>query len=144
MGASYSSTTTGPINRSIVDTCSDLKLGSSLPRSFPFMLTSPTIAMMAERNAKKPRGTGTARRRRKPAGTAIGLATTELQAAAPPGDVAQLHHHIESDGGTVLAVYREPYGGRWMMLAALPIERVAATPFQRNLSDTHVRKSWRR
>ena len=26
------------------------------------------------------------------------------------------------------------------MLAALPIERVAATPFQRNLSDTHVRK----
>jgi ParB family transcriptional regulator, chromosome partitioning protein len=68
------------------------------------------------------------------------LAATELQAAAPPGDVAELHRHIESDGGKVLTVYREPYGGRWMMLAALPIERVAATPFQRNLSETHVRK----
>src|SRR5690348_5804201 len=96
--------------------------------------------MMAEKKTKKPRGTGTGRRRRKPAGAAVGLAATELQAAAPPGDVAELHRHIESDGGTVLTVYREPYGGRWIMLAALPIERVAATPFQRNLSETHVRK----
>jgi ParB family transcriptional regulator, chromosome partitioning protein len=96
--------------------------------------------MMAEKKAKKPRRAGTVRRRRKPAGTAVGLAATELQAAAPPGDVAELHRHIESDGGKVLTVCREPYGGRWMMLAALPIERVAATPFQRNLSETHVRK----
>jgi ParB family transcriptional regulator, chromosome partitioning protein len=95
---------------------------------------------MAEKKSKKPRGVGTVRRRRKPVGASVGLGATELQAAAPPGDVAELHRHIESDGGTVLAVYREPYGGRWMMLAALPIERVAATPFQRNLSDTHVRK----
>jgi ParB family chromosome partitioning protein len=95
---------------------------------------------MAEKKSKKPRGTRTVRRRRKPVGASVGLGATELQAAAPPGDVAELHRHIESDGGTVLAVYREPYGGRWMMLAALPIDRVAATPFQRNLSDTHVRK----
>ncbi|HSQ91947.1 MAG TPA: ParB N-terminal domain-containing protein, partial [Nitrospiraceae bacterium] len=39
-----------------------------------------------------------------------------------------------------LAIYREPYGGRWVVLAALPIEFVEPTPFQRNLSDTHVRK----
>jgi ParB family chromosome partitioning protein len=100
----------------------------------------PTITVMAEKKTKKPRRIGTVRRRRKPAGTAVGLAATELQAAAPPGDVAELHRHIESDGGTVLAMYRDPYGGRWMLLAALPIERVAATPYQRNLSDTHVRK----
>jgi hypothetical protein len=37
-------------------------------------------------------------------------------------------------------IYREPYGGRWVILAALPIELVEPTPFQRNLSDTHVRK----
>ena len=47
---------------------------------------------------------------------------------------------IEGDGGKVLAIYREPYGGRWVLLAALPIELVEPTPFQRNLSDTHVRK----
>ena len=96
--------------------------------------------MMAEKKTKKPRGTGTGRRRRKPAGAAVGLAATELQAAAPPADVAELHRQIESDGGRVLAIYREPYGGRWTLLAALPIERVAATPFQRNLSEPHVRK----
>lgn len=47
---------------------------------------------------------------------------------------------IDEDGGRVLAVYREPYGGRWLVMAALPINLVEPTPYQRNLSDTHVRK----
>jgi ParB family transcriptional regulator, chromosome partitioning protein len=94
---------------------------------------------MAEKQATRRRSTGT-RRRRKPAGTSIGLTAGELQAAAPSSEVATLHRNIESDGGKVLAVYREPYGGRWVLLAALPIDRVAATPYQRNLSDAHVRK----
>jgi len=64
----------------------------------------------------------------------------ELQAAAPPHEVVELHRRIDGDGGKVLAIYREPYGGRWILLAALPIELVEPTPFQRNLSDTHVRK----
>jgi ParB family chromosome partitioning protein len=68
------------------------------------------------------------------------LAATELQAAAPPGEVAELHRLIEEDGGRVLAVYREPFGGRWLVMAALPIEKVQPTPYQRNLSDTHVRR----
>ncbi len=95
---------------------------------------------MAEKKAKKaplPKG---ARRRRKPAGASVGLAATELQAAAPPGDVAELHRAIEGDGGKVLSIYREPYGGKWVALAALPIELVEPTPYQRNLSDAHVRK----
>ena len=37
-------------------------------------------------------------------------------------------------------MYREPFGGRWLLMAALPIEKVEPTPYQRNLSDTHVRK----
>jgi ParB family chromosome partitioning protein len=68
------------------------------------------------------------------------LAAIELQAAAPPAEVVELHRAIEGDGGKVLAIYREPYGGHWVVLAALPIELVEPTPFQRNLSDTHVRK----
>ncbi len=94
-------------------------------------------------SAKKAKGTGTSgggRRRRKPAGASTGLAATELQSAAPPAEVAGLHRAIEEDAGKVLAVYREPYGGRWLLLAALPIELVEPTPYQRNLSDTHVRK----
>jgi ParB family chromosome partitioning protein len=95
---------------------------------------------MAEKKPKKPRASGGVRRRRKPAGISTGLAAVELQAAAPPGEVAELHRTIEGDGGKVLAAYREPYGGRWVALAALPIELVEPTPYQRNLSDTHVRK----
>jgi len=94
---------------------------------------------MPEKPKKKSRLAGM-RRRRKPAGQSTGLAATDLQAAAPPGEVAELHRAIEQDGGKVLSVYREPYGGHWLVLAALPIELVEPTPYQRNLSDTHVRK----
>ncbi len=95
---------------------------------------------MAEKKLRRIKTDSAARRRRKPAGVATGLAAAELQAAAPPGEVAALHRVIEEDGGKTLAVYREPYGGRWVVLAALPIEKVEPTPYQRNLSDTHVRK----
>ena len=95
---------------------------------------------MAEKKPRKTKADGDGRRRRKPAGASTGLAAADLQAAAPPGEVAELHRAIEEDGGKALAMYREPYGGRWVILAALPIEKVAPTPYQRNLSDTHVRK----
>ena len=95
---------------------------------------------MADTKEKKGRSGAGAKRRKKPAGVSTGLSATELQAAAPPGEVAQLHRAIEDDGGKVLAVYREPFGGRWLMFAALPIELIEPTPYQRNLSDTHVRK----
>lgn len=94
---------------------------------------------MAEKKPKSVRPVGS-RRRRKPAGTSTGLAASELQAAAPPSEVAALHRAIDDDGGKVLAIYREPYGGRWLVLSALPIELVEPTPYQRNLSDMHVRK----
>jgi ParB family chromosome partitioning protein len=94
---------------------------------------------MAEKKRNASRVAG-ARRRRKPSGQSTGLTATELQAAAPPGEVAELHRAIEDDGGKVLSVYREPYGGRWLVLTALPIELVEPTPYQRNLSETHVRK----
>lgn len=90
---------------------------------------------MAEKKARRP-----ARRRRKRPGASIGLEATELQKSEPPADVAELKRAVERDGGKVFATYREPYGGRWLILAALPIEQIEPTPFQRDLSDTHVRK----
>lgn len=68
------------------------------------------------------------------------LTAIELQAAAPTGDIAALHEAIHEDRGKVLATYREPFSGQWVVFAALPIELVEPTPFQRNLSDTHVRR----
>lgn len=93
---------------------------------------------MAEKKRRKP--PGTARKRRKPAGKSAAFTPKELLAASPPGAVADLESAVDGDGGKVIAAYREPYGGRWLVMAALPIEQVEPTPYQRNLSDTHVRK----
>jgi ParB family chromosome partitioning protein len=98
---------------------------------------------VAEKKPRKARALGGARRRRKPAGVAVGLLATELLGGVGgtrPQAVAELCEAMTIDGGAVLAAYREPYGGRWLVLAALPIDLVAPTPYQRNLSDTHVRK----
>ncbi|MGH7824823.1 MAG: ParB N-terminal domain-containing protein [Candidatus Binatia bacterium] len=89
---------------------------------------------MPEKKTKK------ARKRRKVAGQSTGLTPAELITASPPDAIIELQRAIERDGGKVLAQYREPFGGQWLIMAALPIEQVEPTPYQRNLSDTHVRK----
>lgn len=80
------------------------------------------------------------RRRRKPAGASTGLKPAELQAGPAPPEVVELERAVERDGGKVLGSYREPYAGHWLLLAALPLEEVGPTPFQRNLSESHLRK----
>src|SRR6187431_1231072 len=68
------------------------------------------------------------------------LGPLELAVESPPEDVAALRDAVVSDGGAVLACYREPLGGHHLILAALPTEKVSPTPFQRDVSDAHVRK----
>lgn len=94
---------------------------------------------MAEKKSKRVRAGGV-RRRRKPSGVSSGLRPAELQEGRPAEDVTGLQREVEKEGGKVLGAYREPYGGHWVVMAALPIELVEPTPFQRNLSDAHVRK----
>ena len=67
-----------------------------------------------------------------------GLEATRLASTAPPAAVESLATRIDADGGTVLATYRDPLGSRWQLLAALPIDIVEPTPYQRDLSDAHV------
>jgi len=83
---------------------------------------------------------GTARKRRKLAGQSVELGARQLTAGSPPSSVAELESAVENDGGKVLAAYRDPYGGKWLIIAALPIDQVEPTPYQRNLSDAHERK----
>src|SRR5215471_13431141 len=88
--------------------------------------------------ARKPSGTPRRRRGVKLRPTELGA--TELALEAPPAELAALAEAIRGDGGAVLATYREPLGGHTLMLAALPIDKVAPTPFQRDISDAHVRR----
>jgi ParB family chromosome partitioning protein len=69
-----------------------------------------------------------------------GLDPSRLASTAPPATVVALARQVEKDGGAVLATYRDPLGGRWQLLASLPIDLVEPTPFQRDLSETHVAK----
>src|SRR4051812_49195436 len=68
------------------------------------------------------------------------LGPKDLRVDAPEGACAELATQIEADGGAVLATYKEPLGGHMQLLAALPIEKVEPTPYQRDVSDAHVRK----
>src|SRR5262245_20130526 len=67
-----------------------------------------------------------------------GLAARRLASTQPPASVEALSRTIEDDGGAVLATYRDTLGSHWQLLAALPIDIVEPTPFQRDLSETHM------
>src|SRR3982750_4235008 len=71
----------------------------------------------AKGRGKKPRGTPRQRR-------GVKLRPTELG----------------GPGRALLASYLEPLGGHALMLTALPGDKVVPTPFQRDISDAHVRK----
>ena len=69
-----------------------------------------------------------------------GLTAPEVGSGAPSPAAAALAESIAADGGSVLGTFRDPLGGHWQILAALPIDKVEPTSFQRDLSDTHVKR----
>jgi ParB family chromosome partitioning protein len=79
------------------------------------------------------------RRRRKVTPKSVGLTAVETSQLKDPA-VDRLRADVEGDGGAVLAAYREPFGGTSVMLAALPIDRVEPTPYQRDPSEPHVKR----
>jgi ParB family chromosome partitioning protein len=68
------------------------------------------------------------------------LAPRELRLEAIPDALQPLAAQVEADGGSVLAAYREPLGGNALLFAALPVDKVEPTVFQRDVSDAHVLK----
>src|SRR5438477_5532556 len=58
----------------------------------------------------------------------------------PPQPAQELASQVERDGGRVLAVYQEPVGDHWQIFCLLPRARCEASPYQRDLSPTHVKR----
>ncbi len=58
----------------------------------------------------------------------------------PSPEAQALAAQVERDGGRVLAVYQEPVGEHWQIFCLLPRDRVEASPYQRDLSPTHVKR----
>jgi ParB family chromosome partitioning protein len=68
------------------------------------------------------------------------LLPAQLALAEQPPELAALSEAIAREGGAVLAAYREPLGGHALLFAALPVDKVEPTSFQRDVSDAHVLK----
>jgi len=65
---------------------------------------------------------------------------TSPRGAKIPAAVTELAATIEADGGAALAAYQEPIGDHWHLFAMLPIAKVEATPYQRDLSPAHLKR----
>jgi ParB family transcriptional regulator, chromosome partitioning protein len=78
-------------------------------------------------------------RRKKVAPASVGLTTAEIRETGG-ADLDRLAADVEADGGAVIGRYRDPFGGTPLLLAALPVDRVEPTPYQRDASDTHVKR----
>ena len=81
----------------------------------------------------------TIRRRKKTTPKSVGLSPEETGTVSDPAMTA-LMDQVRSDGGAPLTAYRDPIGGTPVLLAALPIDRVEPTPFQRDPSQPHVKR----
>jgi ParB family transcriptional regulator, chromosome partitioning protein len=76
-------------------------------------------------------------RRRK--ATVRGLPAGQLLEEVP-AEARALAEAIRADGGQPLIAYRDPLGGHGVVFAALPLDKVQPTPYQRDLSEPHLRR----
>ena len=58
----------------------------------------------------------------------------------PSRQAQELASQVERDGGRVLALYQEPVGQHWQIFCLLPRARCEASPYQRDLSPSHVKR----
>src|ERR1700724_1905962 len=80
------------------------------------------------------------RRPRKAKPGTKGLTPGESRLEKVDGSAAAALAAVESVGGSVVGMYKEPLGGHPVLLAVLPIDAIEPTPFQRDLSDTHHKR----
>ena len=94
----------------------------------------------ARRPRKPPARRPGSRRKLKPSARARGLDAADISLAAGQQEIAKLVDRIRESGGTLIGAYRDPLGGRPLVLATLPVRSIQPTPFQRDLSPTHTRR----
>src|ERR1700677_4936117 len=75
-----------------------------------------------------------------PGANARGLDAAEVVIGMDSAEIAGVVALIRSVGGALIGVYRDPLGGRPLVLASLPLSAVQPTPFQRDLSPTHAKR----
>lgn len=69
-----------------------------------------------------------------------GLEAAEILLDVEAPACVALASEVRRVGGVPIGAYREPLSGRPVLLAALPVDGVQPTPFQRDLSPTHTKR----
>jgi ParB family chromosome partitioning protein len=99
------------------------------------------VAARKKAAAKRPKaGRGGAKKRLTPRGEARGPAASEVPADAQGPELGALAKAVVEAGGVVVGAFHEPLAGHALLLATLPRDAVEPTPFQRDLSPTHVKR----
>ena len=80
------------------------------------------------------------KRRKKAEPSSRGLSPKQTRDGSVPAPVRELAQRVEDDGGAVVGCYRDPLGGAWQLVASLPVDKVQPTPFQRDLSESHLKR----
>ena len=81
-----------------------------------------------------------ARGRLAPVAAARGLARGDVALASDAPEISGVAALVSEAGGAVIGAYRDPLGGRPLVLASIPLSAVQPTPFQRDLSPTHAKR----
>lgn len=99
-----------------------------------------------KQNARAPRAKGakakatTRRGKLAPPAATRGLDAASIATGIDAPEISDLVALVREAGGVPIGAYREPLGGRGLLLATLPIAAVQPTPFQRDLSPTHAKR----
>jgi ParB family transcriptional regulator, chromosome partitioning protein len=94
----------------------------------------------ARTKAKTTRKTKASRGKLAPGGRPRGLDAAEVAIGRDSAEIAEVVALVSAAGGAFIGAYREPLGGRPLVLASLPLGAVQPTPFQRDLSPTHAKR----
>jgi ParB family transcriptional regulator, chromosome partitioning protein len=100
------------------------------------MAAGKSKAAAAKRAAPRTRARGALA----PGKSSRGLDAAQVAVALDDPAIAELAALVRAAGGAPIGAYREPLGGRALLLASLPFAAVQPTPFQRDLSPTHAKK----
>ena len=101
------------------------------------------MATRSKSSNKRRTAAGATRRSRgrlAPQKASRGLEAAEVAIAPDSPEIATLAGLVADAGGAPIGAYREPLGGRPLLLASLPLAAVQPTPFQRDLSPTHAKR----
>src|SRR5271169_5797490 len=96
--------------------------------------------MATAKNKSKATRTKRARGKLAPGASARGLDAADVVIAMDSPEIADVAALIRNAGGALIGAYRDPLGGRPLVLASLPLSAVQPTPFQRDLSPTHAKR----